>query len=132
MSEQEYTEAVEKLGKYCQSIPSDYNARSWFGKIFVEIQKIKNQLEEWIPDVQLIISSAELIKNQTTDSKGFATQFRDKFGNLRNNQGNILDVIDIIEEHYRPIFNAMKRGPDTQDFEIPPMTSLLDQLRQCA
>ena len=132
MSEQEYNEAVRTLGEYCESIEPGYNSRSWFGKIFLVIETIKKQLDDEIPDVQLIISSAELIKNQTTDSKGFATQFRDKFGNLRNNQGNILDVIDIIEEHYRPIFNAMKRGPDTQDFEIPPMTSLLDQLRQCA
>ena len=108
------------------------HSRSWFGKIFLVIETIKKQLDDEIPDVQLIISSAELIKNQTTDSKGFATQFRDKFGNLRNNQGNILDVIDIIEEHYRTIFNVMKNSPDTQDFGIRPMTSLLDQLLQCA
>ena len=132
MSEREYTEAVKNLGQYCRSIPSDYNPRSWFGKIFFAIETIQKQLDDGIPDVQLIISSAELIKNLTTDSKGFATQFRDKFGNLQNNQGNILDVIDIIEEHYRTIFNVMKRSPDTQDFEIRPMTSLLDQLRQCA
>jgi hypothetical protein len=54
------------------------------------------------------------------------------FGKIPNQEGNILDVIDIIAEHYRPIFDAMKRGPDEQRFEMRPMTSLLLQLRQCA
>jgi len=132
MSEQEYTEAVEKLGKYCRSIPSDYNKTSWFGKIFLEIEKIQKQLDGGIPNVQLIISSAELIKNQTTNQKGFGTQFRHIFGKLLKEEGNILDVIDIIAEHYRHKFDAMKSGPDEQHFEIRPMTSLLDKLRQCA
>ena len=132
MSEQEYNEAVRKLGKYCQSIPSDYKKTSWFGKIFFAIETIQKQLDDGIPDVQLIISSAELIKNQTTNPIGTATPFRHMFGKIPKEEGNILDVIDIIEKHYRPIFNAMKPAPRKQDFEIRPMTSLLDQLRQCA
>jgi len=132
MSDQEYTEAVEKLGKYCRSIPSDYKKTSWFGKIFFEIEKIQKQLDDGIPNVQLIISSAELIKNQTTNQKGFATEFRRMFGRILNEEGNILDVIDIIAEHYRRKFDAMKSGPDEQHLEIRPMTSLLDKLRQCA
>ena len=132
MSEQEYTEAVPKLEKYCKTIPSDYNPRSWFGKIFSAIETIKKQPDDAIPHVQLIISSAELIKNETTNSGGFGTSFRDKFGNIPNEKANILDVIDIIEKHYRPIFDAMKHAPDKQNFEIRPMTSLLDRLRQCA
>ena len=132
MSEQEYNEAVRKLREYCESIEPGYNSRSWFGKIFFAIETIKKQLDGGIPDVQLIISSAELIKNQTTNPIGSATPFRHMFGKIPKEEGNILDVIDIIEEHYRPIFNAMKRAPRKQYFEIRPMTSLLEQLRQCA
>ena len=132
MSEQEYTEAVEKLQKYCQSIPSDYNKTSWFGEIFFAIETIQKQLDDAIPNVELIISSAELIKNQITDQKGFATEFRRMFGRILNEEGNILDVIDTIAEHYRRKFYAMKSSPDEQHLEIRPMTSLLDKLRQCA
>ncbi len=41
------------------------------------------------------------------------------------------DVIGIIEKHYQARSESMKRGPAEKLFEIRPMTSLLDQLRQC-
>ena len=126
----EYEQAVRNLKSYCNVISNDYNPKSWFGKFFVAIQTIQEQMDDGIPNVQLIISSAELIKNYTSEGK-FGDRFRAMFGKIPNQEGNILDVIDIIEAHYRAIFDSMK-GPKKQDFEMRPMTSLLLQLRQCA
>ena len=128
----EYNQAVENLKSYCDKIPSDYNPDSWYGRIFFAIQTIQKQLDDGIPDVQLIISSVNLIHVLTGPATLWGHKFGSMYGKLPTQTGNILDVIEIIKEHWEPVWNRIQQGPQDKEIQIRPMTSLLLQLRQCA
>lgn len=126
-----YDEAVEALKSYCHWISQDYKLDSWFGEIFTEILKIKEQLDADTQDVDKIILFADNIAKLAKRKNSLT--FRTTFGNIVKDQENILDVIAIIGKHFENlILISTPKGPGHKQTQMRPMASLLRRLRQCA
>ena len=125
-----YELAVERLRSYCHLISDDYNRDAWYGQFFYQIQIIQKQLDDEIPDVQVIISCVNIINTLTKTKHG--KTFRTTFGKISNHPENILDVIATIGNHFKLILSETQKAPRDKQTQIRPMASLLRRLRQCA